>query len=237
MELEILHQTDRLVVVNKPAGLLVHRTSLERSASLFMLQILRNQIGQRVYPIHRLDKPTSGVIFFALDPDHAREMSLLFGTDQFTKRYLAVLRGYCPEEGVIDHPLVPDQGGEAREAVTRFRRLAVAELPYPVGIFNTARYSLVEAEPVTGRRHQIRRHFKHIRYPILGDTRFGDRHHNRFLGQTLETPLMMLHSWRTEWINPQTGEKSVISAELPAKWERMTSLCNWEPVIRSLYLK
>ena len=237
MELEILHQTDRLVVVNKPAGLLVHRTSLERTATTFLLQVLRNQIGQRVYPIHRLDKPTSGIILFALDPDHAREMSLLFGTDQFTKRYLAVLRGYCPEEGVINHPLVPDHGGEAREAITRFRRLETVELPYAVGIFNTARYSLVEAEPVTGRRHQIRRHFRHIRYPIIGDTRFGDRHHNRFINTTLDIPGMLLHAWRAEWINPEDGHKTVVTAGIPVKWERMADICNWQPVIRKLYLK
>jgi tRNA pseudouridine65 synthase len=160
IKLDILYQDQYLVAVNKPARLLVHRTSLDPYTEVFAVQILRDQIGKWVFPVHRLDKPTSGVLLFALSPEIAREVSDSFITNQFRKTYLAVLRGFCPEEGNIDYPISSERGGMRREAVTTFKRLATSEIPYQVGIFPTARYSLVEAEPVTGRRHQLRRHFK-----------------------------------------------------------------------------
>jgi len=237
MKLEILYQTQRPVIINKPAGSLVHRTRLDPNETSFILQDLRNQLGQRVYPVHRLDKPTSGALFFALDPDYARMMSELFDSDRFHKQYLAIVRGYAPESGDIDYPVPQGDSQELKEARTLYQRLATVELPHKVGIFNTARYSLMKIVPLSGRRHQIRRHFKHIRYPILGDTRFGDRHHNRFAKEHLKEEHMFLHAFNVRWFDPEKQKELDIMAPLPVHWERMADLCQWTTTIRKLYLK
>ena len=181
--LELVYQDEHLVAINKPAGLLVHRSHLDRHETRFALQMLRDQIGRRVYPVHRLDKPTSGILLFALSPDTARQLSLLFEQRQVHKHYLAVVRGHCPEQGEIDYPLKEqrDRIADARvrddkpaqEAMTRFRRLATVELPVAVDRYPQTRYSLVQLSPRTGRRHQLRRHMKHIGHPIIGDAKHG----------------------------------------------------------------
>ena len=190
-QLELVYRDEHLVAINKPAGLLVHRSHLDRYETRFALQMLRDQIGQRVYPVHRLDKPTSGILLFALSPDIARQLSLLFEQRQVHKQYLAVVRGHCPEQGEIDHPLKEqrDKIADARmrddkpaqEATTCFRRLATVELPGAVDRYPQTRYSLVQLSPLTGRRHQLRRHMKHIGHPIIGDAKHGKGVHNRFM--------------------------------------------------------
>lgn len=224
LEPDILYLDDFLVAVNKPSGLLVHRTTLEPDAVDFAVQKVRNLIGKHVYPVHRLDKPTSGVLLFALDPGIARTISDAFNTPGFRKTYLALLRGYCPEEGTIDYPLKSERSGIPREAVTHYTRLATTEIPYPVGIYSTARYSLVSAEPETGRRHQLRRHFKHIFHNIIGDTWYGDRHHNRFFRDQLNLDRLFLHAWKLEIRHPDTGATLLLRAPLPEHWKEMTEL-------------
>lgn len=188
--LDILYADEYLVAINKPSGLLVHRSAIDRHETQFALQLLRDQIGQRVYPVHRLDKPTSGSLVFALSSEVARKLAEQFAAQQVQKRYLAVVRGYAPESGVIDHALCEEvdkmtdrrarRDKPAQEAVTHFRRLATAELPVCVERYPSSRYSLVEAMPKTGRKHQIRRHMKHIAHPIIGDAKHGKGVHNRF---------------------------------------------------------
>lgn len=188
--LEALYRDEYLVAVNKPSGLLVHRSAIDRSETRFALQLVRDQLGQRVYPVHRLDKPTSGVLVFALSPDIARALSEQFAAQQVHKRYLAVVRGWAPESGFIDHALSEEldkmtdrrarQDKAPQAAETHFRRLATVELPVCVERYPQTRYSLVECFPKTGRKHQIRRHMKHIAHPIIGDAKHGKGVHNRF---------------------------------------------------------
>lgn len=163
--LPVLYRDDWLIAVHKPAGLLVHRSALDRHETRFALQMLRDQIGRPVYPAHRLDKGTSGVLLFALDREVGRALAARFEGGEVEKRYLAVVRGHPPEAGVVDHALAPladDHAGLAsgrpRTAVTRYRRLARVELPHRVDRYPTSRYALVELLPSTGRRHQLRRH-------------------------------------------------------------------------------
>ena len=177
--LPIIYRDEHLVAVHKPSGLLVHRTFLDRHETRFAVQILRDQIGQHVHPVHRLDRGTSGVLLFALDRDICRDVATQFENQQVEKIYLAVVRGHPDETGVIDHPLSRQfddyefrplsAAHEAQDAITRYRRLAVAELPHAVDRYPTSRYALLELAPQTGRRHQIRRHLKHIAHPIIGD--------------------------------------------------------------------
>ncbi|MBP6321669.1 MAG: pseudouridine synthase, partial [Giesbergeria sp.] len=175
--LHILWRDEHLVALYKPAGWLVHRTGLDAGETRFVLQTLRDQIGQRVYPVHRLDKGTCGVLVMALHSDAARALSQAFEQQRTHKRYLALVRGWLPDSAEVNHPLRPDDAppdAPAQAAHTAFRCLARLELDESAdGRHPSTRASLVEAVPTTGRRHQIRRHLKHLAHPILGDATHG----------------------------------------------------------------
>ena len=220
--LDIIYQDDCLVAVNKPSGLLVHRSMIDRHETRFALQLVRDQIGQRVYPLHRLDKPTSGVLLFALSPDMAREMGKQFEANQVKKTYLAVVRGFAPDSGVIDHALkeqldkMTDRKARLdkppQEAVTEFRCLAQVELPIAIDRYPQSRYSLVEAKPRTGRKHQIRRHMKHIAHPIIGDAKHGKGRHNRYFAEHFDANRLLLACTEMEVQHPITGENLLLKA-------------------------
>jgi tRNA pseudouridine65 synthase len=166
------------------------------------VQLLRDQIGQAVWPAHRLDKGTSGLLLFALDPEAAAALSGQFERGEVAKTYRAVVRGWPDAAGEIDHPLgrMADEYGyrgdhdRPRPAVTRYRRLATVELPWPVDRYPTSRYALVELNPLTGRRHQLRRHMKHIAHPIIGDASHGKGRHNRLFQDRLGCHRLLLAS-------------------------------------------
>jgi len=179
--LSILYQDEDLVAINKPSGLLVHRSPIDKHETHFAVQELRNQIGRHVYPLHRLDKPTSGVLVFALSSESASFYSQQFREHQIAKTYLALVRGYGPGQLSIDHELSDEAddyagikaGGDAKEALTHVKCLDQFEIPLVVDRYPTTRLSLMQCEPITGRKHQIRRHLKHIGHPIVGDSRHG----------------------------------------------------------------
>ena len=179
--LDIIYQDVDLVAINKPSGLLVHRSPIDKRETRFAVQELRNQLGQHVYPLHRLDKPTSGVLVFALSSEAASFYSVQFREHQIHKTYLALVRGYGPELMTIDHALRDEadeyagisSGGDAKDALTHVKCLQKFEIPLTVDRYPTTRLSLMQCEPVSGRKHQIRRHLKHIGHPIVGDTRHG----------------------------------------------------------------
>lgn len=235
--LDILYQDDHLIAVNKPAGLLVHRSLIDKHETRFAMQLVRDQIGQRVYPVHRLDKPTSGILLFALDSDTARKMTEQFTASEVQKRYLAVVRGYVDEQGVIDYPLKEqldkmtdakaDQNKQAQPAITEYRRLAKVELPYPVGRYNSARYSLIHVTPKTGRKHQIRRHMKHIFHPIVGDTTHGDGKQNQFFRNQFDCHRLLLAATYLVFDHPLTTAKVILSAQVDARFLEVIERLGW----------
>ncbi len=178
--LSILYSDSRLVAVDKPSGLAVHRGWARGND--FAMTRLRNQLGRWVYPVHRLDQGTSGVLLFALSPTDARCLSERFEAGNVTKRYLALVRGNPPQQCLIDHPLLPDHGTERQPATTSVARLA-----------QYGRYALVQAIPHTGRLHQIRRHLKHISCPLIGDVRYGKGEHNRLFRESYGLFRLALH--------------------------------------------
>ena len=200
LPLAILHQDADLVAIDKPAGLLVHPSAIDAHAGATALTVLRDQLGERLWPLHRLDKGTSGVLLFARNADAARHWGMAFEQGAIQKRYIALVRGWPAEAGTIDHPLardpeLPSAGQAHREATTRFRRLGCYEWRFSVeGRHPTSRYALVEAEPLTGRRHQIRRHFKHIAHPLVGDATHGKGAHNRAVARYLGIERLWLHA-------------------------------------------
>jgi len=235
--LEILYRDEWLVAINKPAGLLVHRSMIDRHETRFALQMTRNQIGQHVYPVHRLDKPTYGVLLFALDPDTARLMTEQFTARETTKRYLAVVRGHTAEEESINYPLKEvldkksdrksDPDKAAQQAITAYKRLATVELPYPVGRYETARYSLLKITPKTGRKHQIRRHMKHIFHPVVGDTTHGDGKHNQLFRGQFKCHRLLLAASSLSFKHPVSGKSVTIKAAIDETFNSIIERFSW----------
>jgi tRNA pseudouridine65 synthase len=221
-ELAVPYQDEYYIAVHKPAGLLVHRSWLSEDR-VFLLQRLRDQIGQRVYPVHRLDRATSGVIIFALDSESAQRLNQVFTDQQVHKTYHAVVRGWLPQaEMLIDHAVQDKETNTPyQEAQTRLKELDRAELPVAVDRYPQARYSLVEAQPLTGRRHQIRKHLKHISHPIIGDVRYGKGTHNRFFREQLDCQRLLLMAQRLQFTHPISGQQIVINASSEPQWSRL----------------
>ncbi len=213
-ELEILYEDDFLIAVNKPAGLLVHRTKLARDAKEFAVQLLRNQLGYHVFPIHRLDRKTSGVLLFAKNQDFVHSFQLMMQESATQKRYVAIVRGFFPDEIFVDHPLINEKGKE-QDAVTHFRLLQHVEIPLSFGKFETSRYSLIEAFPKTGRMHQIRKHLNHLRYPIIGDRPHGCNKQNALFLKEFNLSKMLLHAESMTLEHPFSKGILKINASIP----------------------
>ncbi len=243
-DLPILYQDPHLVAINKPSGLLVHRSDIDRYETQNAMARLRNQLSQWVYPIHRLDKPTSGVLLFALDSDTARLMGNAFEAQQVSKTYLAIVRGVTKESELIDYPLqelrdkLTDsqaaQNKPAQAAKTEYRRLATIELPYSVGRYPSARFSLLRITPSTGRRRQIRRHLKHIFHPIIGDTSYGDGKQNRLFREHLKSQRLLLHAHQIDFTQPHSGQKIQVQAPLDETLERLVRNLDWIPTLNAI---
>ena len=239
-EVEILYRDEYLVAISKPAGLLTHKSAIDQWETDNAMHMVRNAIGQWVYPLHRLDKPTSGVLVFALNTEVAKKMTQVFMEGGISKTYVAVVRGYTDEEATIDYPLKklwdkktdPESAKHQppQPAQTAYQRLATVELPYPVGRYQTARYSLLRVNPLTGRGRQIRRHMKHIFHPIVGDTSHGDRKHNRFFREQWECKRMLLHAYQLSFTHPYLEKPMSILAPLDEEFKRMLTLLQWEEV-------
>lgn len=233
--LRILWQDDDMVAVHKPAGWLVHRTGLDAHETRFVMQTLRDQLGRHVFPVHRLDKGTSGVLLMALHADAARALCLAFETQQVHKRYVAMVRGW-PSEGsqTVDHALKPDdapQDAPAQPARTTFKRLATLQLDVPVDRYPHTRVALVEAEPHTGRRHQIRRHLKHIAHPIIGDATHGKGAHNRWWAQQLGQQRLWLHACSLSLVQPLSGQALHITSPLNSEADALNE--DWRQLLRT----
>ena len=274
--LTILYQDEYMVAVDKPAGLFVHRSFMDRDEIYFALQLVRDQVGQYVYPVHRLDRPTSGVLLFALTKEVATKLSEAFankssqadheresetvssdntetcsvkGTDlssdgrdlAMVKTYYALVRGHLTvPAALIDYPLKEklDKLGDknvsrdkpAQSAQSYYQLKQQASLSIAVGRFDSVRYSLVEVQPVTGRRHQIRRHLAHLRHPILGDINYGDNKQNPFFIDHFGFKRLMLHAKSLEFNHPISNERMKISAPFDKQWLQVFNTLSW-PII------
>ncbi len=213
-DLPLLYEDNHYVAINKPSGLLVHRTGIDASETRFAMQMLRDQLGRRVYPAHRIDKPTSGVLLFALDSEALVEIKKGFEENRISKEYQAIVRGHAPRSGEIDRPLrqLLDFGPKAKSekeqsALTRYQLISKTETPYPSGPYQTTRYSYVSCEPQTGRRHQLRRHMAHIDCPIIGDTK-----RNAAFREQYGFVRLFLHAARIAFTHPITREQIAINA-------------------------
>ncbi len=281
--LNILYQDEYMVAVDKPAGLFVHRSYMDKGEIYFALQLVRDQVGQYVYPVHRLDRPTSGVLLFALTKEVATKLSEAFAnkssqaefnsdtelkgkvqnntqtgqqgqqsqaeeltTDKnidgsdlaMVKTYYALARGYLAMPAdLIDHPLKEklDKLGDknvsrdkpAQSAQSYYQVKQQASLPIKVGKFDSVRYSLIQVRPITGRRHQIRRHLAHLRHPILGDINYGDNKQNPFFIEHFGFKRLMLIAKSLEFNHPISNERVKISAPFDEQWQQVFTTFEW----------
>ena len=236
-EIEILYQDEYLVAINKPSGLLVHKSMIDKHEVYFAMKILSKQIKKWVYPVHRLDKPTSGVLLFALDSHTAKLMSEQFSSHTIQKTYIAVGRGYIEDEGIVDHALsikldkISDKDSskdkESQVAITAFKCLARVELIASVGRYDTVRYSLIQLKPKTGRKHQLRRHMKHINHHLLGDTKYGRGEHNIFVREKYNIHRLLLHASCLEIKHPYTNEYISFKAKFDETFKMMFNSFGW----------
>jgi len=236
-KLPILYRDDAVVVVNKPSGLLVHRSPIDRHETRFAVQLLRDQLGRHVFPVHRLDKGTSGALAFALEKATASALAEQFATQQVRKTYVAVVRGWPPSSGLIDHALdavrdtyAPAAASGPKPCRTAFRTLATVELPVRVDRYPTSRYALVELEPETGRRHQLRRHLAHLSHPIIGDSTYGKGRHNRLFAERYGVRRLLLACVRLEFAHPVTGASVHVEATPGPEFDALRQQLQWVTV-------
>lgn len=215
--LDVLYQDEYLIAVNKPSGLLVHKSWVAKDAKEFALQTVRDQCGQHVFPIHRLDRPTSGVLLFAFSGSLAQQVHENWHTAE--KTYWAVVRGWLQEPVLVDHALkgMKDYGQDVdteQEAQTQFTPLNKIEIEAEIDRYPQSRFSWVEAKPNQGRTHQIRRHLKHLSHPIIGDARYGKGKYNRYFAEHLEAGRLLLHARELKVLHPISEEVITITAPL-----------------------
>jgi tRNA pseudouridine65 synthase len=228
----ILYMDDDLVAVHKPAGLKMHRDEYDRRDADVLLKKVRVQTGRWVFPVHRLDSPVSGIVLFAFGPEAARDMARQFRSHSVDKTYLAVTRGYVDPQGCIESPLTrnpyaPKAGQGQVAALTRYERLNTIELKVSVGRYATSRYSLVAVYPRSGRMHQIRRHFRHIRHPLIGDTTYGDGRHNRFFRETFGCRHILLAAVELRLQHPRDGTPLHLVAPLAKNIQDVLNQIGW----------
>lgn len=216
---------------------MVHRSWIDKDETRFAMTMLRDQLGQYVYPVHRLDKPTSGVLLFALSSEVAHALSEQIKQRDFEKTYIAVVRGYIDTKGVIDYPLKEmldkmtdkrvKKDKAAQSAITHYEKRVSVELPFSVGRYATTRYSLVKLFPKTGRKHQLRRHMKHLLHPIVGDTKYGRGEHNRFFRTQFNSHRLLLHALELRFFHPILNKEIFLKAKIDATWCHVMQELGW----------
>ena len=232
--LPLLYLDDHLLAVDKPAGLAVHRSRLVGADEAYLMDRLRAQVDGPLHAVHRLDRATSGVLLVARDAVVAAELGRQLMARTVEKRYLAVVRGWPAEQGEIDYPLSgASLRGEAKPALTRWRRLATVEVPLALGRYAQQRYALLEVAPETGRYRQIRRHFHHVSHHLLGDTSHGRGDHNRLIRQHYGVHRLLLHAWRLALVHPRTQRPLQLQAPLDAAWERLLLAFGWQDALNA----
>ena len=229
---DILYRDDSLLILNKPAGVPVHGGRILEDDPETLLSLARDLTGKMVHAVHRLDRPVSGANLLTFDKATLAALGLQFEQRRIRKKYLAISRGWLDDSGTIDYPLLPPRderkaSSTARPAVTLYRCLGHAEVPADFPPYATARYSLLELEPQTGRRHQLRRHLKHVSHHLAGDTTYGRGEHNRLFRERFACNRLLLHSLSLEFDHPESGHELRIEAPLDAAFTSVLKSLGW----------
>lgn len=219
----ILYQDDYILAVHKPNNILVHHSVMANNQldEKSLVQLLVDELGKKYYPIHRLDRKTSGIILFAKQKEFVKAFQDLFIANQIQKTYYGLVRGFIPEKGSIDSPVKGRDANVHKEALTHYKRLETFEIPIQVGPYEMSRYSLVELNPKTGRLHQLRIHMNKISHPLIGDPKYGDRFHNRMFEDQFQNEALFLHAKTLSFVHPYTNKKHILETDFSENWKRV----------------
>jgi len=234
---DFLFREHELLGINKPAGAPVHGSRILEGQPETLMTMVRKHEGRLVHAVHRLDRPVSGVMLFTGNKQLLAQMGQEFEHRRVKKCYLAVVRGWSGSDGTISHPLLPPRDERkadsvAREAVTRYKRLAQVEIPFPVHPYPASRYSLLALYPETGRRHQLRRHMKHISHHLIGDTTYGRGEHNRLFREKFTCHRLLLHAWWLEFRHPANNKWIRIQAPLDDEFNAVIDAFEWSEALK-----
>jgi tRNA pseudouridine65 synthase len=210
----ILYEDESIIVIDKPSKMMVYPTMMAKNCHWFATKELEKLGYSSIYTIHRLDRPTSGILLFSKNKLMAKHLSLLFRNGEIKKKYSCIVRGHTDSRGIIEKTLKKDGDGELQTAITSYQTLQTFTINAEISRYPQSRFSFLEIEPKTGRMHQIRRHFAHLRHPIIGDKRYGDRHYNKYFKENNNLENMMLHAKSLEFIHPESHKNIIIEAPL-----------------------
>ena len=230
MDIKIVFEDEYLLAVNKPNDVLIHHSFMarDRDDEQTLLDMLKEQLGYKYYPIHRLDRKTSGVLLLAKKREDVRAFQILFQENEVQKIYYALVRGFAPETGRIESPVKGRDANVYKDALTNFKKLKEVCLDIPVHPYNQSRYSLLELKPETGRLHQLRIHMNKISHPIVGDPKYGDRFHNRMFESKFDCTKLFLHARAIQFVHPITKKELNIQADFPSHWTVVMESFGWE---------
>ena len=230
MNLEIIYEDAYLLCVSKPNNVLVHHAHHSRNVADedSLLQLIENELGIKAYPIHRLDRKTSGIIMLAKETKYVSKFQELFTNNEIQKTYFGVVRGYSPDSKTIDSPVKGRDANVHKEALTHLRTLEKITLDIPVKPYDSSRYSLVELAPKTGRMHQLRVHSNKISHPLIGDSKYGDKNHDVMFDENFGWTNMFLHAGKLEFTHPFSSEALVLKATFPKDWIALFDEFSWK---------
>lgn len=227
--IEILYEDDSIIAVNKPNNILVYASYFARNIKDDdLVTLLKEQTGFDLYPIHRLDRKTSGILLFAKEKEFVKDYQQQFENNKVQKQYYAVVRGYCPAKGILDTPTKNAETGTYKEALTQYETIETIELDIPVIPYNRSRYSLVKFTPKTGRMHQLRIHANKMSHPIVGDYQYGDRFHNRMFENEFNWNNMFLHASELSINRTNSEERILLKSRFPNDWNKLFETFNWK---------
>lgn len=229
MKIEILYEDEYFVCVSKPNNVLIHHANYSKNVSneLSLIELLYNQLDQKLYPLHRLDRKTSGILILVKDTKHVSKFQKLFYDNKIKKVYYGLVRGYTPNNLQIDTPVKGRDSNVYKEAETILETIESFELNIPVKPYKTSRYSLVRLTPKTGRLHQLRIHMNKISHPLIGDPKYGDNNHNIMFSDKLTISNLFLHAYSITFQHPFTSKEITLKAPFPKHWVKIFDEFNW----------
>ncbi|GFD93009.1 tRNA pseudouridine synthase C [Alteromonas sp. KUL156] len=229
MKLDVIYEDDYVLCVSKPNNVVVHHAHYSRNVAdeYSLLQIIQQQCNQKIYPIHRLDRKTSGIILLSKETKFVAKFQELFTNNEIQKTYYGVVRGHAPETKIIDSPVKGRDANVHKDAETHLSTVKTVTVNIPVKPYDTSRYSLVKLAPKTGRLHQLRIHMNKISHPLIGDPKYGDKNHNTMFIDNFDCENLFLHAYSLEFIHPYSNEKLLIKADFPKDWYVVYEKFNW----------
>ncbi len=230
MKLEILYEDTYIVCVSKPNNVVVHHAHHSRNVAdeKSLLQLLNDTLGMKLYPVHRLDRKTSGVILLAKETKYVSKFQSLFTEHNITKVYFGLVRGHSPSKTIIESPVKGRDAKVYKDAVSQLESLKQITVDIPVKPYETSRYSLVKLTPKTGRLHQLRIHCNKISHPLIGDPKYGDKNHNVMFEEKFNCSNLFLHAKKIEFEHPFLKKQISIDAKFPQHWEIIFEKFNWK---------